>query len=137
MLPQDHPERAQEQTERRRETLSALTAFGEELAAKLDAQDAGRNERGRRASDRGAYTRFSREVSDAHFSRFITPELESERFAFSVDDPAVEKAERLDGKLVLLTNVHDLQGEDIVVRHKALADIERGFRGPGVRQLRA
>ena len=122
------PERAKEQTERRREKLTALTEFGDALAAKLDAQDAGGNERGRRASDRGAYTRFSREVFDAHLSRFITPELESERFAFSVDEEAVEKAERLDGKLVLLTNVTDLQAEDIVERYKALADIERGFR---------
>jgi hypothetical protein len=89
------PERAKEQTERRREKLTALTEFGDALAAKLDAQDAGSNERGRRASDRGAYTRFSREVFDAHFSRFITPELESKRFAFSVNEEAVEKAEGL------------------------------------------
>ena len=122
------PERAKEQTERRREKLTALTEFGDALAAKLDGQDAGQNERGRRASDRGAYTRFSREVYEAHFSRFIKPELESERFAFSVDEEAVQKAERLDGKLVLLSNVRDLQAEDIVERYKALADIERGFR---------
>ena len=106
------PERAKEQTERRREKLTALTEFGDALAAKLDAQDAGSNERGRRASDRGAYTRFSREVFDAHFSRFITPELESKRFAFSVNEEAVEKAEHLDGKLVLLTNVTDLEAEE-------------------------
>jgi transposase len=122
------PARAAEQRARRREKLTALTDFGDRLAAKLDAQDAGKTERGRRASDRGAYTRFSREVYEAHFSRFITPELESERFAFSVDEEAVAKAERLDGKLVLLTNVRDLQAEDIVERYKALADIERGFR---------
>ena len=122
------PERAKEQSARRREKLAELIDFGDRLAAKLDAQDAGKSERGRRASDRGAYTRFSREVYEAHFSRFITPELESERFAFSVDEEAVANAERLDGKLVLVTNVADLQAEDIVERYKALADIERGFR---------
>lgn len=123
-----NPKRAQEQAARRRETLTALTEFGEELAAKLDAQDAGLSERGRRASDRGAYTRFTRAVFEAHCSRFVTPELESERFAFSVDEEAIANAERLDGKLVLITNVADLQAEDIVERYKALADIERGFR---------
>jgi len=39
-----HPTR--EQTQRRRETLTALTEFGEHLAAKLDARDAGKSERG-------------------------------------------------------------------------------------------
>ena len=113
---------------RRQKTCDDLVALGQRLADKLDAQDTGQSERGRRASDRGAYTRFSRAVYEAHFSRFIIPELASERFAFSVDEKAIQQAERLDGKLVLLTNVEDLAGEDIVSRYKALADIERGFR---------
>lgn len=122
------PERAAEQSARRRKKLDELIALGDALANKLDAQDAGKTERGRRASDRGAYTRFARAVYEAQFSRFITPELESERFAFSVDEQAVTRAEALDGKLVLLSNVGDLAAEDIVERYKALADIERGFR---------
>ena len=122
------PERAHEQGGRRRQTLKELIALGDGLAAKLDAQEAGLNERGRRASDRGAYTRFARAVYEAHFSRYITPELASERFAFSVDEAALTQAETLDGKLVLLTNVDDIPAEGIVERYKALADIERGFR---------
>jgi len=122
------PERAKQQHERRQHKLTELTELGERLAAKLDAQDQGQSERGRRASDRGAYTRFTRAVHDAHFTRFITPVLDSERFSFAIDEPALADAQRLDGKLILVTNVSDIQGEDIVVRYKALADIERGFR---------
>ena len=61
-------------------------------------------------------------------SRFITPELASERFAYTLDEAAIARAQALDGKLVLVTNVTDHQSEDIVARYKALADIERGFR---------
>ena len=122
------PERARAQRERRRQQIEALTAFGEQLAAKLDAQDQGQCERGRRASDRGAYSRFHQAILEAHLARFITPTFDSEQFAFSVDEPAIQRAEQLDGKLILVTNLTDLQAEDIVQRYKALADIERGFR---------
>ena len=122
------PEQARLQGERRQEKLDELIAFGEKLAGKLDAQEAGQSERGRRASDRGAYSRFCRAVHEAHFSRFITPELESERFSFTVHEQAIERASWLDGKLVLLSNVGALPKEEIVSRYKALADIERGFR---------
>lgn len=122
------PEAAAERSQRRREKIDELVAFGERLAAKLDAQDEGRAQRGRRASDRGVYTRFTRAVLEAQFSRFIQAELEAERFCFTVDEAAIERAECLDGKRVLLTNVQDLTAEAIVARYKALADIERGFR---------
>lgn len=99
------PETATERSRRRRKKIDELTALGERLAQKLDAQDAGYTQRGRRASDRGAYTRFTRAVLEAEFNRFIQAELEAERFSFNVDEAAIERAERLDGKLVLLTNV--------------------------------
>jgi hypothetical protein len=118
------PKAAAAQGERRRAKLEELSALGARLGAKLDAQDRGRSERGRRASDRGAYSRFSRAVHEAHFSRFITPLLEAERFSFEINEAAVEKAEQLDGKLVLVTDVADIEAEDIVQRYKALADIE-------------
>ena len=60
--------------------------------------------------------------------KFIDIEFSAERFAFSVDEQALAAAEARDGKLILLTNVEDFEGEDIVERYKALADIERGFR---------
>lgn len=122
------PETAAAQRQRRRKKVDELVACGERLAQKLDAQDEGRRQRGRRASDRGVYRRFTRAVWEAQFTRFIQAELEAERFCFTVDEAAIERAERLDGKLVLLTNVRDLAAEAIVARYKALADIERGFR---------
>ena len=40
----------------------------------------------------------------------------------------INRAERFDGKLALVTNVDDFAAEEIVYRYKSLADIERGFR---------
>jgi len=122
------PDAAAERSARRQDKLDELIAFGEQLAEKLNAQDAGATERGRRASDRGAYARFTRAVLEAEFSRYLQAELSAERFCFSVDAEALERVQRLDGKLVLLTNVEDLKAPEIVERYKALADIERGFR---------
>ena len=48
-------------------------AFGERLAQKLDAQDEGRPQRGRRASDRGVYPRFTRAVLAAPFTSEMAP----------------------------------------------------------------
>ena len=88
----------------------------------------GVSQKGRRASDRGAYSRFSRSVSDAELTRFIKADYQAERFGYEVDEAAVSKAERFDGKLVLLTNVLDFEAKEVVYRYKSLADIERGFR---------
>jgi len=98
------------------------------VAADADAQDAGASERGRRASDRGAYSRFQRAVAEAELTRFIQADYQADRFSYSVDEQAIRRAERFDGKLVLLSNVDDLSAEQIVTRYKSLADIERGFR---------
>ncbi len=101
---------------------------GEKLATKLDRQEAGEVSRGRRASDRGAYARFHRMVAEAEMTRFIDLDFEADLFHFSENRSAIERAEALDGKLVLITSVEDLEAEAVVSRYKALADIERGFR---------
>ena len=122
------PQRAAEQATRRRERIQEQVEFAESLVKKLDAQDEGVCQKGRRASDRGAYSRFSRSVSDAELTRFIKADYQAERFSYAVDEAAVSKAERFDGKLVLLTNVLDFEAKEVVYRYKSLADIERGFR---------
>jgi transposase len=122
------PVRAAEQTERRRERIQEQVEFAQTLVNKLNAQDEGQSEKGRRASDRGAYSRFVRSVAEAELSRFIKADYNSDLFSYWPDEPAIEKAERFDGKLVLVTNVHDFPAAEIVERYKALADIERGFR---------
>lgn len=122
------PERAASQSQKRRTRIAELEAFAERLVGKLDAQDDGQTERGRRATDRGAYSRFAREVAEAELTRFVKADYQAERFVYHVDESAIAQAERFDGKLVLLTNVDDFDARQIVDRYKSLADIERGFR---------
>lgn len=122
------PERAQLQSQKRRARIAELEAFAERLVGKLDAQDDGQTERGRRATDRGAYSRFARALAESELTRFIRADYQADRFIYDVDEAAVAQAERFDGKLVLLTNVDDLTAGQIVERYKSLADIERGFR---------
>ena len=101
------PMRAAEQAARRRQKIAEIETFAEALVGKLNAQDQGATERGRKASDRGAYSRFVHAVNDAHLTRFVQADYQADLFSYSVDDTAIERAERFDGKLVLLTNVTD------------------------------
>jgi hypothetical protein len=122
------PLRAAEQSDRRRARIAELEAMAEKMVAKLDVQDDGKTAKGRRASDRGAYSRFTRAVAEAELTRFIKADLNADRFSWRVDEAAVANAELFDGKLALITNAPDLPPADAVARYKALADIERGFR---------
>jgi len=122
------PLRAAEQSDRRRARIKELDAMAERMVKKLDAQDEGQTARGRRASDRGAYSRFTRAVAEAEMTRFLKADFTADRFSWSVDEEAIVGAELFDGKLALITNAPDLTPADAVVRYKALADIERGFR---------
>ena len=122
------PLRAEEQGDRRRARIADLEAMAEKMVGKLDAQDGGQTARGRRASDRGAYSRFTKAVVEAEMTRFLKADLEADRFSWSVDEDAVGRAELFDGKLTLITNAPDLTPAEAVARYKGLADIERGFR---------
>ncbi|MFN3578508.1 MAG: IS1634 family transposase [Tabrizicola sp.] len=123
-----HPERAREQTELRRQRIAELEARAAQLAGKLDGQDAGEIHRGRKLSDCGAKARFFHEVSDARLASIVRVDLKSELFTYAIDERTLERAETMDGKLLLVTNVQDLDAAEIVARYKSLADIERGFR---------
>lgn len=122
------PLRAAEQSARRRARIAELDAMAEKMVGKLDAQDAGQTAKGRRASDRGAYSRFARAVAEAEMTRFLKPDFTADRFSWSVDEEAIAEAELFDGKLALITNAPDLSPSEAVARYKGLADIERGFR---------
>ena len=122
------PTRAALQSARRRERIAELDAMAEKLVTRLDAQDAGETARGRRASDRGAYSRFARAVAEAELTRFIKADFAADRFSWALDEDAITAAELFDGKLALLTNAPDLTPAEAVARYKSLADIERGFR---------
>ena len=121
-------ERASEQTEQRRRRIQALQERAEQVAGKLDAQDAGQVGRGRKLSDSGAKARFFHEVCDAHLSRIVKVDLKADLFTYDIDAHAQRRAEMMDGKLLLVTNVADLTPAQVVQHYKALADIERGFR---------
>lgn len=120
--------RAVEQGEARRARINELEAMGDAMVTKLDQQDEGKSAKGRRASDRGAYSRFVRAIADAELARFIKADFTADRFSWEVDEEAMARAALFDGKLVLLTNVPEITPADAVARYKALADIERGFR---------
>jgi hypothetical protein len=139
------PTRAALQSARRRARIAELDAMAEQLVTRLDAQEFGLDRaaanppgedlgpdgetaRGRRASDRGAYSRFARAVAEAELTRFIKADFTADRFSWALDEDAITAAELFDGKLALLTNAPDLTPAEAVTRYKNLADIERGFR---------
>ena len=122
------PQRALEQTQLRRERISALEAQAQAWAGKLDGQDGGQVARGRKLSDSGAKARLYHEVKEAHLAKIIKVDLKGDLFSYAVDEAALAQAELMDGKLLLATNVDDLTPSEVVQRYKALADIERGFR---------
>ena len=122
------PVRAAEQGDKRRARIAELEAMADKMVTKLDAQDDGKTAQGRRASDRGAYSRFTRAVAEAEMLRFVKPDLTADRFSWSIDEDAIADAQLFDGKLALITNAPDLTPTEAVERYRSLADIERGFR---------
>jgi hypothetical protein len=122
------PTRAALQSAKRRGRIAELDAIADKLVTRLDAQDAGDAARGRRASDRGAYSRFTRAVAEAELTLNIKADFTADRFSWALDEEAITAAELFDGKLALLTNAPDLTPAEAVTRYKSLADIERGFR---------
>ena len=123
-----NPQRAAKQTQERLARIQALQQRAQALAGKLDAQDEGQVQRGRKLSDSGAKARFFHEVSDAHLARIIKVDLQSDLFTYTVDETALARAQLMDGKLMLVTNVQDMAPDEVVRRYKSLADIERGFK---------
>lgn len=59
-------------------------------------------EKGRKASDRGAYSRFQKAVSEAKLTRFIKADFHADSFSYDINESATEAAERFDGKCVFL-----------------------------------
>jgi Transposase DDE domain len=121
------PERALHQKAARLKNIAELQAEGERIAKRLDAEDAGTPQRGRKSTDRKAYVRFTEQVNAAGLSRIVKADLEADRFCFDIDQRALGEAETLDGRLLLVTNT-DFKASAVIERYTSLADIERGFR---------
>ena len=122
------PQTAQQAGAKRDALIGTLQDKAQQLAGKLDAQEAGKPGRGRKLSDGGARARFYHEVADAHMVRIIRVDMKGDLFSYEVDEKALARARLMDGKLLLVTNVKDLTPAEVVKRYKSLADIERGFR---------
>ena len=123
-----NPDTAAAQTAARAETIATLEQQATQWVGKLDEQDTGKRSRGRKLSDGGVRAKFYRAVCEVHLTRIIQVDLKSEQFTYSIDDQALQQAQLMDGKLMLITNTQDLSPTDLVRRYKSLADIERGFR---------
>jgi transposase len=67
-------------------------------------------------------------VCEAHLSRIVKVDLKSELFTYDIDELALKHSKMMDGKLLLVTNAPDFAPDEVVMRYKSLADIERGFR---------
>jgi hypothetical protein len=116
------PVRAEAQRLYRKQQIQALIDQAEQWAFKLDAQDEGKTYRGRKLSDSGAKARFYHAVCKAHFGRIIQVDLKSDRFSDGIDEEALARAEQMDGKLLLVTNVKDLSPAEVLNRYKSLVD---------------
>ena len=120
-------DRAQREHADRRKDIARISDEGERMAKRLDDEDAGTPQRGRKSSDRRAYLRFTEQVKEEGLSRILKADLNADTFSFYIDEDAIKDAEQFDGKLLLVTNT-TFKPADVIDRYKALADIERGFR---------
>ncbi|CAA9363197.1 Mobile element protein [uncultured Leptolyngbya sp.] len=122
------PETAQQQGVARKTKMAELEQLAATWTGKLDAQDQGKVKRGRKLSDSGAKARFYHEVCEARLGKILRVNMPEELFSFDVDEAALQLAQMMDGKLLLVTNVPDMNPEQVIARYKSLADIERGFK---------
>lgn len=113
---------------KRDKRIDELKKQAEQWVGKLQDQDAGKKERGRKLSDGGARAKFYREVCEAHLARIVKVDLKSDLFTYDIDERALTHAKMMDGKLLLVTNAPDFTPQEVIKRYKSLADIERGFR---------
>jgi len=122
------PATAREQRQKRQAKINDLQTQANAWVGKLDEQDQGAKKRGRKLSDSGAKARFYHEVRESHLGNIIKVNLKDELFSYAIDEGALKLAEMMDGKLLVVTNVKDIEPQKIIERYKSLADIERGFK---------
>lgn len=122
------PQTAQEQSLARQNKMDALEKLAATWSGKLEGQDQGEVKRGRKLSDSGTKARFYHEVCEARLSKILKVDMPGELFSYAVDEGALKLAQMMDGKLLLVTNVPDMNPEQVIARYKSLADIERGFK---------
>jgi transposase len=123
-----NPEVASQQTRQRRQTIKDITQEADYKASKMDGQEQGKRSKGRKLSDSGTKAWLYHTVKELRLAHIVKVDLKAEQFVYEVDESALKLAEMNDGKLLLVTNVTDMEPQAVVQRYKSLADIERGFR---------
>ena len=108
------PATAFEQQRKRKATMAELQAQVKGWAGKL--------------SDSSIKARFCHAVLEAHLGNIIKVDMKAELFSYAIDENALRLAELMDGKLLVVTNVHDMTPDKVIERYKSLVDIERGFK---------
>lgn len=108
--------------------LRTVLHLARRLERRLDAQDRGDRERGRRLTEAGAKAQLYWAVLEQRVSAWITVHWEVPGYSWSWNLAAFKQALHWDGKLVLMSNVPQLEAAALIRRYKELADIERGFR---------
>ncbi len=121
-------EAAQQQTKQRRQRIKDIEDAALAKVNRLEAQDTGKRNKGRPMSDSGAKAWMYHEARVAKLAHIIQLDTKSNLFAYDIDQTALARAELNDGKLLIVTNVTDMDAASIIARYKSLADIERGFR---------
>ncbi len=101
---------------------------GSERKAKMDELEKLAATWSGKLSDSGAKARFYHEVCEARLGKIVKVDMPQELFSYGVDEAALKLAQMMDGKLLLVTNVADMNPQQVIARYKSLADIERGFK---------
>lgn len=122
------PATAREQRQSRQAQMTELQSQAKGWAGKLDDQEQGTKKKGRKLSDSGAKARFYHAVCEARLGKILKVDMKAELFSYAIDEDALQLAELMDGKLLVVTNVADIKPEQVIERYKSLADIERGFK---------
>jgi hypothetical protein len=119
------PVRAAEQSSERDRRIQEIERQGEVWVQRLGRAA---HAAGRPLTDKGAAARFHHLVREARLGHLLKVDFGAEDFCWELDEAALEKARRFDGKLIVVTNHPDLPAAAVIERYKSLADIERGFR---------
>ncbi len=119
------PASALELRQKRQTKINELQPQAKAWVGKLDEQDLGAKKRGRKLSDSGAKARFYHEVRESHLGNIIKVNLKDELFSYAIDEGALNLAEMMDGKLLVVTNVKDIQSAKIIERYKLSIPVQR------------
>lgn len=121
------PEIARRSRWQRALKLAKACRLAHQLSGKLNDQADGKTSRGRRLTDNGARLRLRDFLIEHRLTRLIKVDWKDDVFTWDWDVEELKRELMLDGKLVVVSNVEDVDAAQLVARYKDLADIERGF----------